>query len=110
MILISYNQAPEILKPGEKPLNLPSATVWPQLSAILGFGLFPARSMWRNHFHATFLHQFLIKWITVISLVTDKFVRSIRSKTAVDCFFNKFHFMINRLWGALAAHYSFILR
>lgn len=93
MILVLYNEKLKILKPGKKPLNLPSATVWPQLSAILGFGLFPTRSMWRNHFYATFLHQFLIKWITVISLVTDKFVRSIRSKIAINCFFNKFHFM-----------------
>jgi len=93
MIFISYNNSPEVLKPGKKAFNLPSAAIWSQLPAILCFRLFPALSMRRNHLYTTFLHQFLIKWVTVVGLITDKFVRCIRSKTAVDCFFNQFHFM-----------------
>ena len=93
MILIPYNQAPVILKPGKKSFNIPSASVGSQLSAILSFGLFTTHSMWRNHLYTAFLHQFLIKRITVISLITDELVWRIRSKTAVDCFLNKLHFM-----------------
>ena len=93
MIFISYNQSPEVLQPGKKPFNLPSATVWPQLSAVLGFWLFPINFMWRNQLYTTFFHQSFIKWIAVISLITNDFFRCIGSKTAIDRFFDKFHFM-----------------
>ena len=93
MIFIPYNDTSEVLKPGKKPFNLPSAPVWSQLSTILSFGLFSAPSMGRNHFYAAVLHQFLIKWIAVIGLITNKLIRRVRSKTAVYSFFNKFHFM-----------------
>lgn len=93
MIFVSYNQSPEILEPSKKSLNFPSATIWPQLSAVLGFCFFPVRFMWRNQLYTTIFHQFFIKRITVISLVANDFFRRIRSKTAIDRFFNKSHFM-----------------
>jgi len=93
MIFISYNNSSVILKPGKKPLNLPSAPVRSQLSPILGFGLFSSPSMGRNHLYTTLLLQSFIKWIAVIGLITDKFIWRIRSKTAVDGFFNKLYFM-----------------
>lgn len=91
MIFISYNHTPKILKPGKKALNLPSTSIWPQLSAILSFGLFATSPMRRNHLYTTIFHQFLIKGIAVIGLITNKLVRRMGSKAAVDCFFNKFH-------------------
>ncbi len=99
MIFISYNQTSKILKPGKKPFNLPSSSIWSQLSAIPHFGLFSVHFIWRNHLNTAFLHQFLFKRIAVISFVSNKFIWRIGSKTAVDSFFNKLHFMGRRAFN-----------
>lgn len=91
MIFIPYNNSSEILKPCKEPLNPPAASIRSQLSAVLCFWLFSTHSMRRNHLYTTFLHQFLIKWIAVIRLITNELVRRKGSKTAVDRFLNKFH-------------------
>ncbi len=100
MIFISYNQTSKILKPGKKPFNLPSSSIWSQLSAIPHFGLFSVHFIWRNHLNTAFLHQFLFKRIAVISFVSNKFIWRIGSKTAVDSFSTSF-----TSWGdALSTH------
>ncbi len=83
----------EILKPSKKPLNFPSASIWPQLSTILSFGLLSTSSMGCYQLYKTRLHQFLIKGFTVIGLITNQLVWSIRRQAAIDRLFNQFHFM-----------------
>ena len=93
MIFVANHKAPEVLKPGKKPFHLPSALIWPELSAILRFWLFTAFTMWSYHFNVTIIKQTLVKFITVIGFVAYEFIRGIFSKTTVYGCFNKFHFM-----------------
>jgi hypothetical protein len=39
--------------------------------------------MWRDHFNATFIAKLLIKFIAIVSLITDKLIRCVPSKTAI---------------------------
>ncbi len=93
MVFVSNDKPPEILKPGKEPFYPPSSAVRSQFPSILGFRFLSSLSMWRDHFNTTFIAQLLIKAITVIGFITNEFIRSILSKSAVYGFLDQFHFV-----------------
>jgi len=101
MIFVANNEASEILQPSKQAFDFPSTPITPELSAVLGRRLFASSSVRRDHFNATILHKLLIKTITVIGFIADKFVRCIPGKATVDCFLNELHLM-----GRSAFHVS----
>jgi hypothetical protein len=90
MTLISDNQPSEILKPSEKPLNLPAALISPQHPEFLVFSAATVRS---NQLNVVFLQKFLVKGIAVIRFVANKFLRHFLEKKAVKRRFHQLHFM-----------------
>jgi hypothetical protein len=93
MVFIPNNYTPEILEPGKKSFNFPSATIASQFPPILGFWSFTAFAMWRYHFNSTFIKKPIIKRIAVICLVADQFFRCIRNKAIVNRYLNQLYFM-----------------
>jgi len=93
MIFIPNHNSSEVLEPGEQALHLPTASVWSQLAAILGFRPLSSFSMRCNHLDITFIKQSLIKFVAIIRLVTDKLIWSIFGKATVYRCLNQFHFM-----------------
>jgi len=93
MIFVSDNKPPEILKPGKEPLHFPSSPIRPQFPSILGLWFLSPFAMRRYHFNVALIKQSLIKVITVIGFVANKFIRSILGKATVYRFINQFHFV-----------------
>ena len=93
MIFVSNHDTPKVLKPGKHSFHFPSAPVRSQLASILCLTFFATFSMRRYHLNITFLKQSLIKSVAVIRLVANQFIRSILRKTAVNRFFDQFHFV-----------------
>jgi hypothetical protein len=93
MIFIPNDKPPEILKPGKESFHFPSSPIRPQFPSILSFWFLSSFSMRRYHFNIALIKQSLIKVITVIGFVANKFVRSILSKATVYRFFNQLHFV-----------------
>ena len=93
MVFIANNQSSEILKPGKKSFHFPSTPIGPEFTAILGTWFLSTLAMWRDHFYTTFITKLLVKFIAIVCLITDKFIRSILSKAAIYCRFYKPHFV-----------------
>ena len=93
MGLVSNNQSPEVLKPGKKALNLPSAPVTPQFPAVLGSRFFASPTVRCDHFNTALIEQLIIKFITVVSFIANQFIRRIPCKTAVYSGLYKLYFM-----------------
>jgi hypothetical protein len=93
MIFVSNDKPPEILKPGKKSFYFPSSPIRPQFPSILGFWFLSAFSMRRYHFNIALIKQSLVKVITVVGFVANKFIRSILGKATVYGCFNQFHFV-----------------
>ena len=93
MIFISNDKPPEILKPGKKSFYFPPSPIRPQFPSILGFWFLSAFSMRRYHFNIALIKQSLVKVITVVGFVANKFIRSILGKATVYGCFNQFHFV-----------------
>ena len=84
MVLVTHNQAPEVLKPGKQPFDLPSARIAAKLPAVLGALFAPLFSMRGNHFNATIFQNSIIKSIIVVGLIANNAIRSILCKVTVD--------------------------
>jgi hypothetical protein len=67
------------LKPGKQALNLPSAPVTPQFSAVLGSRFFPSHTVRCDHFNTAFIKKLIVKFIAVVGLITNQLVRRIRA-------------------------------
>ena len=93
MVFVSNNQPPVVLKPSKESLNFPTTFVTPEFAAVLSSSPFSVPFMGGNHFNAAALFEMLIESITIIGLITNKFVRSIFSKTAVYGILNKLYFV-----------------
>jgi hypothetical protein len=93
MIFITNNKSTKVLKPGPQPFNLPSPSVSPQSSTILRCGLSSIPLMRRYHLNAAFSGQLFIKFVAVISSVTNDFIRQIFNKAGIKCGINKLYFM-----------------
>ena len=92
-MFVPNHNAPKILKPGKQALYFPSASVWSQLPPVLGFRPLSSSPMRRDHLDITLIKQSLIKFVAIIRFVTDKSIRSVCGKTAVNRSLNQFHFM-----------------
>jgi hypothetical protein len=93
MIFVSDNQAPEVLKPGKQALDLPSAPIAPEFPAILGFRFFTSFAMRCNHFNTALIKQLIVKFIAVVCLIANQFIRGILGKAAVYRIFDKLYLM-----------------
>ena len=93
MIFVSNDKPPEVLKPGKESFDFPPSPIRPQFPSILGFWFLAPFSMRRYDFNIALIKQSLIKVITVIGFVANKFIRSILGKATVYRCFNQFHFM-----------------
>jgi len=93
MVFVSNDQSSELLKPGKQALNLPSASITSQLSAVLSTDLSASSTMRRNYFNTALLKESIVEFVAVICFVADQLIRSIFSKAAVYSGFNKLYFM-----------------
>jgi len=93
MTLISDNQPPEVLQPGEKPFDFPAAFIPPQLPSVLSFWLRPVAAMWRDQLNAVLFQKIIIELVTVIGFVANEFFRLSGNEKAVKCRFRQRHFM-----------------
>ena len=93
MVFVANNQAPEVLKPGKQPFDLPSALIATKLPTILGTLFTPLSAMRGNHLNATIIQKPLIKSIAVIGLIANNAIRSILRKAAVNGRLNQLYLM-----------------
>ena len=93
MVLVTHNQAPEVLKPGKEPFDFPAAFISTKLSAILGAMPSTLSAVRGNQFNATFTQKPFIQPIAVIGLVANNSIRCIGGKAAVDGRLNQLYFM-----------------
>lgn len=88
----SGNHAFELVKPGERPLDLPPSLVSAQWAAILTGRLDPVLAMRRNQFDAA-LCQRLIERITVVGAIPNKSSGSSHRDGFIEGRFDKGDFM-----------------
>jgi len=93
MIFITDNQTTEVLEPGKQSLHLPAFFISPQDTTILSGGLFPISFMRSDQVNTAFVGQLLVQFITVISFVTNDFVREMFQKTGLQRLLNQRYFM-----------------
>lgn len=93
MSLMSDNQPPEILKPGEKPFDFPAAFMPPQLSSVLSFWLSPAAAVRGGHLHPMLFHKFRVKTVAVMRFVTDELAGLAADEKAVKRLFRELRLM-----------------
>jgi len=84
--------SPKVLQPGKEALDLPSVSVAPQGSSILGAWLLTVGLVRCDQLNTLFSQPF-IQWITVIGAVTDQFSRTLLGKTAFERAFDQSDFM-----------------
>jgi hypothetical protein len=93
MVFVSNNKTPEVLEPGKEPFDLPATSITSKFATILGAPFLSAFAMWRDHFNATFIAKRLIKFVAIVGLIPDNFIRGIFGKTTVNSGFDQFHLM-----------------
>jgi hypothetical protein len=86
------NHAFELVKPGERPLNLPPSFVSTQWATVLAGRLDPVLAVWRNQFNAA-LCQLLIERITVVGAIPNKSLGSSHGDGFIEGSFDKGDFM-----------------
>src|SRR5215472_6480979 len=73
MILISNDQATEVIKPGEQSFHPPSSLETTQRATVLGLTLCSAPlTMWCNHLGTELLKHLLIQPIAIVGFVSDQ--------------------------------------
>lgn len=78
VVFVTHNQSAEIVEPGEQSLHFPTSFESTKRSTILRFVVRPAsQSVRRDHLNAKPLENLRVEPITVVSLVTDQFLRNI---------------------------------
>ncbi len=65
------DQSAEVMKPGEQPLDFPTAAVASQFSTVLGFLPAAIAFVRRDQANAMLLPQVLVEWIAVVGRVAD---------------------------------------
>ena len=93
MVFVSNNQTPVVLKPGKESLNFPTTFVTPQFATILSSCPDTVPLVGCDHFNTTFGQKLLVKLITIIGLIANKFARGIFCKAVVYCILNELYFM-----------------
>ena len=94
MKFVSYNKAAEVLQPGKKPFDFPTAAVTSQGATILRFD--PFLPVWGDHFNAPILFQLGVKLVAVVSLVADQAPWQFIGKYALQGVLHQSHFMRRR--------------
>jgi len=93
MVLVTHNQTPEVLKPGEEPFDFPSAFIPAKRSSILRALSSALSAVWSNQFNAAFTQKPFIQWIAVVCLIANHSIRRLWGKAAVDGCLNQCYFM-----------------
>jgi len=93
MVLVSHHQASEVLQPGKEAFDLPSSTIAPELSSVLGLRSLAATSVRCNHLDVPILLQSLIKSIAVVSFISDQSSRNFVEKPCLEGLLDTRHFM-----------------
>jgi len=93
MVFVADNYSSEILKPGKKSLHFPSASIAPEPSSVLSFGLLSSTSVRGDHLNTALKKKLYIKAVTIICLITNETVRCMLDKTAVYRCLNQLYFV-----------------
>jgi hypothetical protein len=91
-ILKPRGDAPEVLQPGNQPLDSPAPLVAAQLSSVLRLGFLAVHFMRRNHLDALAL-QLLIERVTVIGFITNQANGLLNSETRLKSICDKGDFV-----------------
>ena len=79
VILVTHNQAAEVLQPRKQPLNLPSSAIAPQWATILRDRFLPIPLVRRDHLNSCF-GQRGVERVGVISLIANQSLRLLMSE------------------------------
>ncbi len=71
MILVSHDQASEVIQPGKQALDFPAALVTPERTAVLALRLGPVAAMRSDQLNAQFAFKVPIQPVGVIGLVPN---------------------------------------
>src|SRR5215212_2929826 len=82
----------EVLQPSKQALNLPASCITAQWASILGGRLLAVGFVRSDQLDAVFSQSF-IKWVTVISSVTDQSFRRFCYEPLLQSVFHQGHFM-----------------
>ena len=95
VILPADGETPEVVKPGEEALDLPTAAAGAQRAAILSWCLFPVphHAVGSDQFKAAPLQWRSVEFFAVTGFVADHWAGSLLDKAAVERFFHQGHFM-----------------
>ena len=93
VVFPTADQSPEVVQPGEQPLDFPAATITPQFAAVLRAFLAAIVLVGRNESNAVFLLQPLIQRIAVVGAVTDHPFRLGSCEPLLDGSFDELDFM-----------------
>ena len=100
-VFVTRNNTAVVLKPGVESLYLPSPLVTAQYSAVLRFWTNPASPM-RRYKRNSFLSQFFVQRITIVSFIGNKYRGSFLCNSFSQSCFNQSNFG----WGSGFDHNS----
>ena len=89
MIFVAHHNSPKVLQPRKQSLNLPTATVAAQFSAVLCLRPFAIGFVRRNQLN-TKLRQLFIQRVRIIRFVADHLFRSLVGKPLADSSLDQF--------------------
>src|SRR6478735_7127327 len=93
VILISHNQAAEVVHPSEQSFHFPAALEPAQRTSVLGNPIGPAAATVRsNHFGAELLQNLSVQPVTVVRLVSNEPLRQISYEPLLQRFSHQFYF------------------
>src|SRR5215212_537392 len=92
MVLVTHQNAAEVLQPRKQPLNLPTPLVPAQATTVLRPSLLPVRLVRRDQLQ-TLLSKFFVQWVRVIRLIANQAFRCIFGEPLDQSFADKSDFM-----------------
>jgi len=92
MVLITNNQATNVLQPSEQPFNFVTSAVSSQRTPVLCRGLSSVVSMGCNHFKSG-RRRFLVQRVAVIRFVSDQSFRELVDQAFEESVCDKWYFM-----------------
>ena len=92
VMLISHQNPPVVLQPGEQSLHFVTSAVSSQRASVLCCRLFPIASMGRDHLNSG-RRQFFVQRVAVIRLVSDQPFRELVDEALEESVSDKGDFM-----------------
>ncbi len=89
MIFVAHDNSPKVLQPRKQPLDLPTAFVAAQFSAVLRFGSLAINFVRRNQLDSKFF-QLLVQRVAIIGFVTDHLLWSLVGEPFANGSLDKF--------------------